>query len=83
MCKPTYIHCTHSSFEFAYKHAYGNESGQQIKGYNSTVFSLILSTYVHMFENNKKAADLGNPISATRPWPNFVTSKPSPAPLEP
>ena len=46
-------------------------------------FSLILSTYVHMFENNKKAADLGNPISATRPWPNFVTSKPSPAPLEP
>lgn len=27
--------------------------------------------------------NLGNPISATRPWPNFVTSKPSPAPLEP
>lgn len=27
--------------------------------------------------------DLGNPISATRPCPYFVTSKPSPAPLEP
>ena len=28
-------------------------------------------------------ANLGNPISATRPWPNLVTSKPSPPPLEP
>jgi len=27
--------------------------------------------------------DLGNPISETRPWPNFVTSNPSPPPLEP
>lgn len=27
--------------------------------------------------------NLGKPISATRPWPNFVTSKPSPAPLDP
>lgn len=30
-----------------------------------------------------KMANLGNPISATRPWPNLVTSKPSPPPLEP
>lgn len=28
-------------------------------------------------------ANLGNPIRATRPCPNLVTSKPSPPPLEP
>ena len=33
--------------------------------------------------HRQKMVDLGNPISATRPCPNFVTSKPSPPPLEP
>jgi hypothetical protein len=31
----------------------------------------------------RRLANLGNPIRATRPWPNLVTSKPSPPPLEP
>ena len=44
--------------------------------------NFLLKKLRHMHSSDK-GTDLGNPISATRPWPNFVTSKPSPAPLEP
>lgn len=44
------------------------------------------SVYMLNFITDKESrdiADLGNPMSATRPCPYFVTSKPSPAPLVP
>jgi len=40
-------------------------------------------TYTWIMDGREFRIDLGNPISATRPCPYFVTSKPSPPPLEP